>query len=140
MRFLAPLPLVLLGVAGAALAAERPKSEVTCQPTQEKLVYDCRVMLSGRNSGQPIDGAMITIHAAMPSMAMAHNVRPVTAEPTATPGMYRARLTLEMHGEWALTLDIAGPARDRLVHKLHFGTAAGMQGSGHKMDKMPKSE
>ena len=34
--------------------------------------------------------------------------------------MYEARLELEMHGEWALELDVSGPVR-----KIHFGAAKG---------------
>lgn len=66
----------------------------------------------------------------MPSMPGAHNVRPVPAEPHDTPGMYRARIELEMTGEWVLRLDFTKPERDRLNKKLHFG---GMDGhAGHK--------
>jgi hypothetical protein len=54
----------------------------------------------------------------MPSMPMAHNVKPVKAQPTKTPGEYRARLDLEMTGEWAVKLRLAGPVRDQLV--LHY--------------------
>ena len=43
------------------------------------------------------------------------------------PGMYRARIELEMTGEWALKLDFTKPSRDRLVKKLQFG---GMHGHG----------
>ncbi len=115
----------------AAWAAERAKATVDCRPTEHKLVYDCAVSLAGRKSGQPLDGATLVIGADMPSMAMAHNVRPVTAMPTGQPGGYHARIELEMHGEWALRLDVSGPTRDRIVRKLHFGSR---QGHGKKMD------
>ena len=69
-------------------------------------------------------------------MPMAHNAPPVTAIATGKPGNYHARLKLEMHGEWALTIDISGPLRDRLVKKLQLGEMAAMKHGETK----PKSE
>jgi hypothetical protein len=54
----------------------------------------------------------------MPSMPLAHTVKPVRAQATKTPGEYRARLELEMTGEWAVKLRLAGPVRDQLI--LHY--------------------
>jgi hypothetical protein len=54
----------------------------------------------------------------MPSMPMAHAVRPVTAAPGQAPGEYTLRLTLEMLGEWAIKLRLGGPVRDQLI--LHY--------------------
>jgi hypothetical protein len=74
-------------------------------------------------------------------MPLAHNVPPVKATPTGTPGQYKARLLLEMHGDWALRLKIAGPLRDQLTHVLRFGEAGSAppvrkqgkpQGGGHR--------
>jgi hypothetical protein len=56
----------------------------------------------------------------MPSMPMAHNLKPVKALPGKNPGEYRARLELEMHGEWAVKLRISGPVRDQIVKKMRF--------------------
>ena len=56
----------------------------------------------------------------MPSMPMAHNVRPVQATAGPEAGTYRARLTLEMHGDWALRIDVTGPVRDRIVKVMRF--------------------
>jgi hypothetical protein len=53
-------------------------------------------------------------------MPMAHNVKPVKAKPGAAPGEYAARIELEMFGEWALRLNVRGPARDVIVKKLDF--------------------
>ena len=110
---------------GGAAAADRAKATVACAPTAERLVYDCKIRLMGRKSGAPLAGAKLVVGADMPSMPLAHNVRPVTAAPGAEPGMYEAQIELEMHGEWALRLDVSGPLRDRLIHKLHFGGAKG---------------
>ncbi len=112
-------------------ADERKAAEVECTPVeQQALVYDCMITLKGRKSGTPVVDAEFTVGADMPSMPGAHNVHPVPAEPHGMPGMYRARIELEMTGEWALKLDFTKPSRDRLVKKLQFG---GMHGHGaHK--------
>ena len=120
-RFVAVLAVVgqLPVLAGAD---ERKAAEVECAPVEhEALVYDCTIALTGRKSGAPIADAEFTVGADMPSMPGAHSVRPVPAEPHGAPGAYRARIELEMTGEWALKLDFTRPARDRLVRKLHFG-------------------
>lgn len=122
---------------GAAAAAERAKAKVDCTPTGEKLVYECKIMLMGRKSGAPLKGAKLVVGADMPSMPLTHNVRPVTASPGGMPGMYQATIELEMHGEWALKLDVSGPTRDRLIHKMHFGSAKGVKmDRGSQMKKM----
>ncbi len=134
--------LLLCAVAAAfvlpatARAGERVKAKVDCQPAGKRLVYDCTIMLMGRKSGKPIDNAKIVVNADMPSMAMAHIVRPVNATATGKPGMYRAKIQLEMYGEWALKLDVSGPTRDRLIHKAHFGAPAGAKAGMKDGDKM----
>ena len=119
---------ILLTPNAELMATERMAAEVTCQSTEKDLVYDCMIALTGRKSGTPVEEAAITVSADMPSMPMAHNVRPVTAKPASKPGMYQATIELEMYGEWALTLDIKEPSRDRVIRKLHFGGAAAGHG------------
>ncbi len=126
----------MLVLSSAASAGERAKADVDCKATGEKLVYDCMIMLMNKKSGDPILGAKILVKADMPSMPMAHNAPPVTAKAMGKPGNYPARLTLEMHGEWALTIDVSGPMRDRLVKKLQLGEMGTMQHG----EAMPKSE
>ena len=110
----------------SALAADRARATVTCKPAPEKLAYDCTFKLSNARTGAPLDQAEVSIGADMPSMPLAHNVRPVTATATGAPGEYQARLTLEMHGDWALRLKVAGPVKDQIVEVLRFtATAAG---------------
>jgi hypothetical protein len=75
-------------------------------------------MIKLSKGGQPLSGAQITVGADMPSMPMAHNVKPVKAKPAKRPGEYEARLDLEMLGEWAVKLRLAGPVRDQLI--LHY--------------------
>ncbi len=115
--------LVLLPSAGQG--AERAKAKVECTPAGEELVYDCMIMLMGRKSGKPLADAKIMVGAEMPSMPMAHHVKPVTATAMDKPGMYHARVHLQMAGEWALTMDVSGPTRDKLVHTQSFGTHEG---------------
>ena len=105
-----------------ASADGRKAAELECTPVERQaLVYDCTIMLKGRKSGEPIADAEFTVGADMPSMPGAHNVHPVPAEPHGAPGTYRARIELEMTGEWVLKLDFSRPSRDRLTRKLHFG-------------------
>lgn len=96
--------------------AQRPEADLQCQSTGTGFVYDCTIGLS--RGGQPLSGVQVTVGADMPSMPMAHSTRPVKAQPTKTPGKYRAKLDLEMSGEWAVKLRLAGPVRDQLV--LHY--------------------
>ena len=118
----------------AAAAGERKAAEVECKAVEgQELVYECMITLKGRKSGAPIADAEFMVGADMPSMPGAHNVRPVPAEPHGMPGMYRARIQLEMTGEWALKLDFTRPNRDRVVEKLHFGGMGGQGGHGSGM-------
>ena len=98
------------------------------------------IMLMNKTSGNPIAGANIKVKADMPSMPMAHNVAPVNAKAMGKPGSYHARVKLQMYGEWALTLDVSGPLRDRLVKKVKFTGAGAMKHGGammkHGPDKM----
>ena len=126
----------LLAASVAALAGERVAADVTCAPAAEKLAYDCTIMLKGRKSGDPVAGAEVVVKAEMPSMPLAHNVRPVQAVPGAMPGHYTATLELEMQGEWALTLDVSGPTRDRVVKKLDFGAGTGALEMEHSHEEM----
>ncbi len=126
----------MLALSSAASAGERAKADVDCKATGEKLVYDCTIMLMNKTSGDPIPGAKIVVKADMPSMPMAHNAPPVTAKAMGKSGNYHARLKLDMLGEWALTIDVSGPLRDRLVKKLQLGEMGTMK---HGYAK-PKSE
>ena len=103
-----------------ALAADRARATVTCKPAPEKLAYDCTFKLSNARTGAPLDQAEVSIGADMPSMPLAHNVRPVTATATGAPGEYQARLSLEMHGDWALRLKVTGPVKDQIVEVMRF--------------------
>ena len=138
----------MLVLSSAASAAERAKADIDCKATGEKLVYDCMIMLMNRKSGDPIPGAKIVVRADMPSMPMAHNVAPVNAtghgQARKLPRPHKA---LRLHGEWALTLDVSRPLRDRLVTKLQFGEMGAMKhgegndaGRRHEAHRGPAQE
>ncbi len=96
--------------------AQTPQADLRCISTGTDFVYDCTIRLS--RGGKPLEGARITVGADMPSMPMAHNVKPVKAQPAQAPGEYRVKLDLEMLGVWAVKLRLAGPVRDQLI--LHY--------------------
>jgi len=120
LAILAALAAAACFTVHADAADVRAKAEVACRPTGVSLQYDCTIKLSNARTGQPLTGVTLMVGAEMPSMPMAHNVRPVKAEPEAQPGTYQARLELEMTGVWALRLDVSGPLRDRVVVVMRF--------------------
>lgn len=106
------LPYLLI-FASTTACAQAVKAELQCRLTRTDYVYDCAIRLT--RDGRPLAGAQVTLGADMPSMPMAHAVKPVQASPGKAPGEYRANLDLEMLGEWAVTLRLAGPVKERLV-------------------------
>ncbi|HEV8097094.1 MAG TPA: FixH family protein [Burkholderiales bacterium] len=110
------LLLGLLGLAAVPAAAQAIRAELDCKFSGTDFVYDCVVRLA--RGGVPLAGVELSIGADMPSMPMAHNIKPVKAKPGKKPGDYEARLDLEMAGEWAVKLRLSGPVRDQLV--LHY--------------------
>jgi hypothetical protein len=116
------LTALVASLAGAhAQTSERVRSAVACKPVAgDALAYDCTIELKGAKSAKAIAGAEIVVGADMPSMPMAHNVKPVAATAAATPGTYTARLALEMHGDWAVHVTINAPSRDKTVQVLTF--------------------
>ena len=96
--------------------AQKNQATLECKPTTTDFIYDCTIKLT--RGGKPLAGAGITMSADMPSMPMAHNVKPVKAKPGKVPGEYEAQLDLEMLGEWAVKLRLRGPVKDQLI--LHY--------------------
>ena len=86
---------------------------MSCKFTGTDFVYDCLIRIS--QGGKPLSGAEVRVGADMPSMPMAHNVKPVKARPGKAPGEYRATLDLDMTGEWTVKLRLSGAVRDVLV-------------------------
>lgn len=107
-----------LFAAGALAATPRPQAELRCEAHGTGPLLDCTVRLRDAASGAPLQGAQVSLSATMPSMPMAHSVKPMPAAPTTTPGEYRATLELEMLGIWAVQIDITAPVRDRIVRPL----------------------
>jgi hypothetical protein len=112
--------LVLAAPAPAARAADRAKADVACRPSGEVLQYDCTIKLTNARTGAALTEVALTVGADMPSMPGMHNVPPATATPADEAGTYHVLLELEMHGDWALQLNLAGPLRDRLIKRLRF--------------------
>ncbi len=125
----AVLAAFALCAAGRAHAQIRAKADVSCRPGAEKLHYDCIIKLANSRTGEPLSGMKLTMGASMPSMPAAHNVRPVAATEDRDKGTYRARIVLEMHGDWALQLDLSGAVRDRVIKLLRF--------EGDRVDEPP---
>ncbi len=112
---------VLLGLALALPLptwAQRAQAKLECRSTGTDYVYDCIIRLT--RGAEPLQGAKITVGADMPSMPMAHNVKPVQAVPGDKPGEYRVTLDLEMQGEWMVKLRLSGPLKDQLMLRYEF--------------------
>ena len=143
LRFLSVVGLALwiLVIPTSSPAADKKSAHVECATTEDKLVYECMITLTGKKSGQVISDAEFTVGANMPSMAMAHNVVPVPAHNHGN-GMYHVRIALEMYGEWALKLEFTKPHRDLVVTKLVFGkeSVTMQDGHGNKHEHKKKQE
>lgn len=114
--------LLALAPALALAGGERPMVKVDCEPTDEKLVFHCTFDVKGKKSHEAVEGAAFKVNADMPTMPLAHNVRPIRPEPVAGhPGSYEGRLELEMPGEWALKITFDRPIRDVVIEKVTFG-------------------
>ena len=112
MRFFF-FPFLTVLLISTPASAQRAHAELRCLPTKTDFIYDCTIKLA--RNGQPLPGAEISVGADMPSMPMAHNVKPVKAKPGKAPGEYQAQLDLEMLGEWAVKLRLGGPLKDQLI-------------------------
>ena len=110
--------LVIFLFFSAPVFAQRTEADLKCKYSGKDYIYDCVIRLS--RGGEPLAGAQVSVGADMPSMPMAHNIKPVKARPGKKPGEYEARLDLEMHGEWAVKLRISGPVRDQVVKSVRF--------------------
>jgi len=137
-RFLSLVGLALWILMLPTSAADKISAHVECATTEDKLVYECMITLTGKKSDQVISDAEFTVGANMPSMAMAHNVVPIPAHNHGN-GMYHVRIALEMYGEWALKLEFTKPGRDLVISKLVFAkdsvSPAGGESCGHNHKK-----
>ena len=95
------------------------KSQTECTATSKKFQYNCNVLFFHKK--EPMSGYSGIVGATMPSMAMAHNVKPVKfTEKEELAGHYKFTIQLEMLGEWMFQYDISIPKRDRVMEKLIF--------------------
>ncbi len=117
--------VALLASTSAALAAPRPEVDLQCVAHGSGPLLECTARVA--TGGAPLAGARLTLGATMPSMPMAHTVKPVPATATGRPGEYRGTLQLEMNGDWAVQVDLAGPPRDRVVRVLRVDECPGDQ-------------
>jgi hypothetical protein len=126
---------ILLAFSGArdAEAQVRVRADISCKQSGGPLQYDCIVKLIDTRGNAPLSGVTLSIGADMPSMPGVHNLRPVQAVEDPEKGSYRARLILDMHGDWALQLNLSGPVRDRVVKVLRFeGDQVGESKAGER--------
>ena len=118
--FFPPAAFVLLAcITPTVLFSMMTKSKTECTATSKKFQYNCNVIFSHKK--EPISGYSGIVGATMPSMAMAHNVKPVKfTEKEGMAGHYEFIIQLEMLGEWMFQYDISTPKRDRVMEKLIF--------------------
>lgn len=117
--------MVVLALAAVALpagtghAAPLVRAEaVDCTPTGTPLEVRCVIELHWPQDARPMESATVMVSADMPSMPMAHTVRPVAATQDGKPGLYAARLVLPMKGEWVVRFGISSPVRE-VIHLRH---------------------
>jgi YtkA-like len=108
---------IVAAALGAACSAPVPASlsaEISCQPDAQRLRQRCTVVLTERGTGRRVDGAAVTLTADMPSMPLAHHVRPVEAQRVGE-GLYQGSLELEMPGRWVISARVTKPVRDQFT-------------------------
>ena len=108
-----------VSIAPTVLFPMMKKSQTECTATSKKFQYNCKVLFFHKK--EPMSGYSGIVGAKMPSMAMAHNVKPVKFfEKEGRAGHYEFTIQLEMLGEWMFQYDISKPKRDRIMEKLIF--------------------
>ena len=100
-----------------ALGASMPQVTVDCHAHGEGPLLTCDVTVKDANR-RAISDADITLKAHMPSMPMAHSVKPIKAATVDQNGLYRATLQLQMPGIWAVEVDVRGPVRERVISRI----------------------
>ena len=111
--------VLLASITPTVLYPMMTKSQTECTATSEKFQYNCNVIFFHKK--EPMSGYSGLVGATMPSMAMAHNVKPVKfTKKKGMAGHYEFTIQLEMLGEWMFQYDISIPKRDRVMEKLIF--------------------
>ena len=95
------------------------KTKTSCEETEKKLVYYCLVQIT--NNGKPAPNSIATVGADMPSMPMAHNIKPVPIfSNNIQLGEYQFEIELEMRGRWMFEYNFSNPKKNRVFEKLDF--------------------
>ena len=111
--------VILASITPTVLYSMMTKSQTECTATSKKFQYNCNVLFIDKK--EPMSGYSGIVGATMPSMAMAHNVKPVKfKEKEGMAGHYEFIIQLEMLGEWMFQYDITKPKRDRVLEKVVF--------------------
>ena len=111
--------VLLASITPTVLYPMMTKSQTECTATSKKFQYNCNVLFLHKK--KPMSGYSGIVGATMPSMAMAHNVKPVKfTEREGMAGHYEFIIQLEMLGEWMFQYDISQPKRDMVMEKLIF--------------------
>lgn len=100
--------------AAPLLAKDKPAGALRIDWTLKKTGVPLEreaLLVINDSAGKPVAGAEIDIVLDMPSMPGAHRMAPVRAKPTAQPGSYSARFTLEMAGEWSARIEMKAPQK-----------------------------
>ena len=120
-KVVSPLIFIVLlaSITPTVLYPMMTKSQTECDATSKKFQYNCNVLFLHKK--EPMTGYSGIVGATMPSMAMAHNVKPVKfIEKDGMAGHYEFTIQLEMLGEWMFQYDISTPKRDRVMEKLIY--------------------
>jgi len=107
-----------------AQTGERAQVGLQCVSYGAGPMLDCLVELK-RKDGSSLDNAQVTLGALMPSMPMAHTIKPVRATSTGKPGQYQGTLALEMPGIWTVDVEVNGPLRDKVGQNLMVNACKG---------------
>lgn len=114
MLWAASLAFTSIHAAGAPMALRVELEAVATG--QAPLERDLHLTLRTQ-AGEPLRSARVQVTVDMPSMPMMHRLPTVTATPGREPGVYIARVKLEMPGEWAARIDVTQPARLSAVRR-----------------------
>lgn len=98
-------------------AANNLSVDLSVQPTAKAGLERDIVLRIRDASGVLLKDAAVVVSVDMPSMPMAHHVPKTTAKPGAEAGVYIARVTFEMPGEWAARIEVSKPVRASAVRK-----------------------
>ena len=109
------------------------KTLTECIPAKKSNQFSCRVMIA--DGTEPVVDQEIFVSAMMPSMPMAHNVKPAKLEMLhGMEGHYEFIIELEMLGEWMFSYDLQKPKKTRLIEKIIFDPEDTMINRTHSHD------